>query len=332
MSIHSIGIIGGGAWGTALAQICRKAGRDVLLWAREESVTEAINHHHQNSTYLPGIALDKDIRATSSISNMGAAETLLLVAPAQHVRELCKVLGPLVKPKAPLIICTKGIEIQTGDRMSEIVAASLPDHPIAVLSGPTFAGEVAQGKPTAVTIACKNVDLANELAQRLSSRYFRPYASNDVTGVELGAAIKNVLAIGCGIVMGRGLGENARAAVITRGLNEMSRLIVACGGKMETAMGLSCLGDLVLTCGSLQSRNMSLGHALGKGEALEKILGARHSVTEGVSTSAAAVILAKKYNVEMPLVEAVHSVLHEGADIDATITQLLSRPLRAEEI
>jgi glycerol-3-phosphate dehydrogenase (NAD(P)+) len=327
---QKIGVVGAGAWGTALAQAARFAGRDVVLYAREKDLAAAISSQHVNGSYLPKIKLDPAITATADLAALSACEALLIVTPTQHIRALCEPLKNL-PASVPLVICSKGIEISSGKLLSELVAELLPQRPLAVLSGPTFASEVAQGLPAAVAIASKDAVLATQLCETLGSRSFRPYFSPDVIGVQIGGAIKNVLAIGCGIVLGRGLGENARAALIARGLAEMLPLAMALGGKRETLMGLSGLGDLVLTCSSSQSRNMSLGLALGQGRKLEAILAERHTVAEGVSTAKAAVALARDHKIEMPLVEAVYAILHEKADISSTIEKLMSRPFRAED-
>jgi glycerol-3-phosphate dehydrogenase (NAD(P)+) len=250
--------------------------------------------------------------------------------PAQHLRAVLGELAPRLDAATPLVLCAKGIEEETGKLLSEIVAELAPDNPFAVLSGPTFAAEVAAGLPTAVTVASSDQALTARLAEALATSSFRPYASTDPTGAELGGALKNVIAIACGIVEGAGLGANARAALMTRGLAEIVRLGVRLGAKAETFLGLSGLGDLTLTCNSLQSRNCSLGVALGEGRALADILAERQAVTEGVATSAAAVRLARRLDVDMPVVTAVDGILHSYADIGATIRALLARPLKAE--
>jgi glycerol-3-phosphate dehydrogenase (NAD(P)+) len=328
--MQRFGIIGGGAWGTALAQVLRRAGRDVTLWAREIEVVAAINTGHANPIFLPGVALDAGIRATGDLADAACADALLLVAPAQHVREMCEALAASLPVQTPVVICTKGIEEETGALMSEVVAASLPQAALSVLSGPTFAAEVANGLPTAVTLAASDAALGQRLIAALGTREFRPYLSADVAGAQIGGAVKNVMAIACGVVMGRGFGDNARAALITRGLAEMVRLAVAKGGKAETLMGLSGLGDLTLTCSSTQSRNHSLGLALGKGEGLDHYLAGRRSIAEGVSSASAAAALAKQLKVEMPIVAAVDAILHNGAAIDTVIEALLTRPFKAE--
>ena len=328
--MQRFGIVGGGAWGTALAQVLRRAGRYVALWAREAEVVAAINERHNNPLFLPGVVLDPAIRATGDLGEAARADALLLVAPAQHLRALCKQLGPSLAPATPLVICAKGIEEESGALLSEVVAASLPQAGLAVLSGPTFAAEVANGLPTAITLAAGDAELGQRLIAALGTREFRPYFSDDVAGAQIGGAVKNVMAIACGIVMGRGFGDNARAALITRGLAEMVRLALAKGGKPETLMGLSGLGDLTLTCCSMQSRNHSLGIAIGKGEKLDAYIAGRRSVAEGVSSSAAAAALARNLGIEMPIVSAVDAILHRGAAIDEVIEALLTRPFKAE--
>ncbi|HUK09374.1 MAG TPA: NAD(P)H-dependent glycerol-3-phosphate dehydrogenase [Stellaceae bacterium] len=328
--MERIGIVGAGAWGTALALALSRAGQRALIWAHEPETVEAINRRHENPLFLPGIALDPALEATGDLARTAACGIVLLATPAQHLRATATALAPALDAATPLVICAKGIEEGTGALMSEVVAASLPRNAIAVLSGPTFAGEVARGLPTAITLAAPDAALGRRLAQSIGSKTFRPYVSDDVPGAQVGGAIKNVVAIACGIVVGRKLGDNARAALITRGLAEMVRLALAKGGRAETLMGLSGLGDLTLTANGLQSRNHSLGVALGQGESLQAILAARRSVAEGVSSARAAAALASRLQVEMPIVAAVDAILHRGAPIDTVIEELLSRPLRAE--
>ena len=325
-----ISIIGAGAWGTALALAARRAGNDVTLWAYEADIVAAINDAHENTLYLPGVTLDPAIRATADLAEAASADALLLAAPAQHMRTTIAPLAGHLPPATPLIVCAKGIEQETLALMSEAVAEIFPQNPVFILSGPTFAADVAAGRPTAVTLAGSDLAAAQVLADRLSSDRFRPYSGDDVIGAQIGGAIKNVLAIACGIAEGRGFGDNARAALVTRGLAELTRLCLAKGGRAETMMGLSGLGDLVLTCTSTQSRNYSLGLALGAGRTLAEILGERHSVAEGVYTASAAVALAAKLGIEMPIATAVDAVLNKGADINVVIEALLARPLRAE--
>ncbi len=328
--LHTIGIIGSGAWGTALAQAMHGTGKNVIMFGRNKEVIDEINAHHRNSCYLPDAQIDAAIKATRDETQLKACDVLLLVVPAQHVRTTVMRIAEHVAKDTPIVICAKGIETSSSKLMGDVVKESFHDNPLAVLSGPTFAAEVVRGLPTAVTIAASSLSLAKHLCEQLGSRTFRPYASDDIIGVEIAGALKNVIAIGCGIVMGKGLGENARTALMTRGLRELTRLAVAVGAQGETLMGLSGLGDLVLTCGSTQSRNMSLGAALGRGEVLADILKSRVSVTEGVSTSLAAQALGKAHHIETPIIDAVVAILHHGADINDVTQRLLSRPLTTE--
>ena len=326
-----VAIIGGGAWGTALALVAARAGAGVVLWARDPAIVSAINDRHQNHPYLPGVALDPAVGATSELeAALNYAEAALLVVPAQFMRGVLGLLQPLLPPGMPLLLCAKGVEIGSLRTMSELAHELVPGSPLAVLSGPSFAGEVARDLPTAVTIASGEAELAEALMATLGTARFRPYRSDDPIGVEIGGALKNVLAIACGIVEGRGLGDNARAALVTRGLSEMIRMGVAKGAQADTFRGLSGLGDLVLTCTAGQSRNYTLGLALGQGMSLEAVLGGRRSVVEGVATAAAVARLAARLGVEMPIAAAVDGVLHGGVAIDAMIEALLSRPHRSE--
>lgn len=328
--MDTIGIIGAGAWGTALALVARRAGRRVVLWAHETDTVSAIRERRENP-FLPGVTLDLEITATNDMKEAAAADAILLVPPAQHLRAVAATLAPHVKNNPPIVICAKGIESKTGALMSEALAAAMPGARACVLSGPTFATEVARGLPTAVTLASADEAAGASLAAALASRHFRVYRSDDVTGAQLGGAVKNVIAIACGVVMGRGLGDNARAALVTRGLAEIARLGRAMGAKPETIMGLSGLGDLALTCAGEQSRNLSLGMALGRGEKITDILAKRRSVAEGVATAGSVVTLAARHGVEMPIAAAVDAVANKGADIDAAIAALLARPPAQEE-
>ncbi len=330
--MDSIGIVGAGAWGTALAATARRAGRKVSLWARESELAQAINATRRNTLYLPDVELAEGIRATTDLAEVAAADALLLVTPAQHLRAACRSLAPLWRAGVPAVICAKGIEQTTGAMMTEVVEAELPAAAIAVLSGPTFAIEVARGLPTAVTLACADAALGQALVEAIGTTSFRPYLADDLVGAEIGGAVKNVLAIACGIVEGRGLGDNARAALITRGLAELTRLAVAKGGRPETLMGLSGLGDLILTASSPQSRNYSLGLALGEGRSLSDILSQRRAVTEGVWSAGAVVEMAASLGAEMPICQAVDAVINKGAALDEAIRALLSRPFRAEGV
>jgi glycerol-3-phosphate dehydrogenase (NAD(P)+) len=324
-------VIGAGAWGTALAIVAQRAGTGAILWARDPEVAAAINERHQNPYYLPGVALDPAIAATADIeSAVATADAALLAVPTQFLRGVLGALRGRVRPGLPVLHCAKGIEIGTLATMSQIGAELLPGSPYAVLSGPSFAAEVASGLPTAVTIAGTDTAVAKLFMAALGGNRFRPYLSPDPVGAEIGGAVKNVLAIACGIVVGRGLGDNARAALITRGLAEMVRLGLAQGAQAETFRGLSGLGDLVLTCGAGQSRNHALGLALGHGHSLEAALAGRRSVVEGVATAAAAAELAARLGIEMPISEAVDAVLHRGVAIDEMTDRLLRRPYRSE--
>lgn len=325
-----VGVIGAGAWGTALAALARSEGAEVTLWAREPEAVEAINRQHRNTLFLPDVPLDPGIRATNDLPAAAGAEILLLVTPAQHLRALCRQLAPSLPASAMVVICSKGIEKQSGALMSEVAAAELPKARLAVLSGPTLAHEVARGLPTAVTLACADARAGHHLAEQLGRPHFRCYYSDDVIGAQIGGAVKNVLAIGCGIVRGRALGENARAALLTRGFAEMVRMGLAKGARAETMMGLSGIGDLVLTCTAEGSRNYSLGLALGRGESLESLLGARQTVAEGVATAEAVTLLAEKLGVEMPISAGINSILHHRASIDSAMRSLLARPVANE--
>jgi glycerol-3-phosphate dehydrogenase (NAD(P)+) len=328
--MQRIGILGAGAWGTALAMTARRAGRDVVIQAHEPDVARDINDDHKNERYLPGVALDPAIRATTDVADAVRADAVLIVVPAQHARDVLRRAAPHWPADTPAVVCAKGIEQRTHALMSEVVSASVPAAPVAALSGPSFAAEVAHELPAAVTLACRDDTVLKTLPGALGTRGFRIYSSDDVIGCELGGAIKNVLAIACGIAIGRGLGDSARAALITRGLAEMTRLAVALGAHAETLAGLSGLGDLVLTCNAMQSRNFSFGVALGHGRALHAILAERPGVTEGVFTAASVVARAREHRVPMPICEAVDAVLNRDADLNDSIMALLARPFRPE--
>ncbi len=327
---NKVSVIGGGAWGTALATMAARAGRDVLIWAREDDVVTSINEHHENKDFLPGVALPESLRATGDIGEAAAADIILLVVPAQFVRSIGLELKPFLKGSTPLVLCAKGIEQSTGQLMNELVTEILPKSPLAVLSGPTFAREVARDKPSAVTIASKYQQIAQNIAETLGQPTFRPYLSSDVVGAEVGGAVKNVLAVACGIVAGLDLGENARAALITRGLAEMVRFGEIFGAKRETMMGLCGLGDLILTCSSDQSRNMSLGMALGQGKTVEDIMSGRKTVAEGYHTAGILAEIAARENIEMPIAGAVNEILHKGGDVKKIVQDLMNRPYVSE--
>ncbi|MFN4096215.1 MAG: NAD(P)H-dependent glycerol-3-phosphate dehydrogenase [Sphingomonas sp.] len=321
-----IGVLGGGAWGTALAQVAARNDQQVTLWAREDDVVASINTAHENALFLPGIPLAPTIRATSDLAALSDCDALLVVVPAQFLRS---VLSQLPTGNRPLVLCAKGIEAGTQKLVAEIARELHPDAPVAVLSGPTFAHEVAKGLPTAVTLACEDDALREALAERLGGATFRTYGSSDVTGAEIGGAVKNVLAIACGVVEGAGLGLNARAALIARGFAEMTRFGVARGGRPETLAGLSGLGDLVLTCSSTNSRNFSLGVGLGQGKAAADLLADRRTVAEGAATAPVLREAARAAGVEMPVTEAVCALL-EGTPVRTVVDALLARPPRGE--
>ena len=323
-AFEKVGVLGAGAWGTALAQQASQAGRSVLLWGRDAALIEAMGQSRENRRYLPGIPLSEGIALEREITALAETDLILAVVPAQALRANLDVLSGLSWTPRPLVICAKGIEAGSGLLMTEVAAEVLPDWPLAVLSGPTFAAEVARGLPTAVTLAAEQEGLAEELAAALGTKTLRPYASRDVISAEVGGAVKNVIAIACGLVEGLGLGENARAALITRGLAEMARLAAAKGGGPQGLMGLAGIGDLSLTCNSPTSRNYRLGLALAKGG------DAPGDLAEGAASAPAVVALAARLGVEMPIAEAVTAVLQEGADPMEMARGLLSRPFRRE--
>ncbi|CAN5285906.1 NAD(P)H-dependent glycerol-3-phosphate dehydrogenase [soil metagenome] len=325
-----VGVLGGGAWGTALAQVCARADLPVTLWAREPEVVAGVNGAHENTLFLPGVALEAGVRATTDIAEAASCDVVLAVPPAQHMRATLRALAATAKPDVTVVLCSKGIEQGSLKLMTQVLAETLPHARAAVLSGPSFAGEVARGLPTAVTLACEDEALATRIAAAVAAPGFRPYLSDDMIGAEAGGAVKNVLAIACGIVEGRGLGRSAHAALITRGFAEMTRLAVALGARAETLSGLCGLGDLVLTCSSPQSRNMSLGLALGQGKTVEEALSGKLSVAEGAASAPAVRQLAASLGVETPICEAVAALLAGEVDVDAAIGGLLSRPLRPE--
>ncbi|WP_285713160.1 NAD(P)H-dependent glycerol-3-phosphate dehydrogenase [Erythrobacter oryzae] len=324
---QTIGVIGAGAWGTALAQMLASDGRDVILWAYEPEVVAAINAEHRNPLYLPSASLAPTIRATGDLSDLASLDIVLVVTPAQV---LGRVLSGLPACPRDLVLCSKGIEAGTGRMMFDVAAEAAPDSEIAVLSGPTFAHEVAAGLPTAVTLACDGgLEQWERLAPALARPTFRPYYSDDVIGAEIGGAVKNVLAIACGVVDGLGLGQNARAALIARGYAEMLRFGEALGARAETLSGLCGLGDLVLTCSSTSSRNFSLGKALGEGASSANLMADRRTVAEGAHTAPVLADLAASRGIAMPIVAAVDAIL-KGEDARAVVAALLARPLKAE--
>ena len=323
-----IGVLGGGAWGTALAQVLASGGDDVLLWARNASVVDAINMRHENPAYLPGRPLSPLIRATRDPAALRTARLLLVVTPSQHMRA---VLSGFSAEAQPLILCSKGIEASTRQFMHQVAREAMPGSPVAVLSGPTFAHEVTDGLPTAVTLAAEEEAQARLLADVIARPTFRPYASDDLVGAEIGGAVKNVLAIACGVVAGAGLGQNARAALIARGFAEMTRFGLAMGARPETLAGLSGLGDLVLTCTSDRSRNFALGMGLGEGQAADALLANRHTVAEGAFTAPVLLDMAQTYGIDMPVTAAVCDLLGGARGVADVVAALLARPLRTEQ-
>lgn len=331
-------VIGGGAWGTALAMTSSYAGRLTSIWIRESEVVHQIRETRRNP-FLPDHPLPVEITVTDSLEiAVKGAELVLLVVPSQHLRTMARRVEALLPAGVPVLVCSKGIETDTGKLMSAVVADEMPGRPQAVLSGPSFASEVAEGQPTAVTIATDCADQALHESQNLAARCaltlttatFRPYLSSDPVGAEVGGAVKNVLAIACGIAAGRGLGSNTRAALISRGVAEIKRLTVALGGNPETVSGLAGIGDLALTCSSEQSRNFSFGKALGQGRTPEEALAGKVAVVEGMVNALSVTALARRLGIEMPICEAVAAVIHQGVPVERAMAELLTRPLRGE--
>lgn len=327
----TISIIGAGAWGTALAQNVARNGRDVVLWARDPGLADTINTRHVNQTYLPHHPLDHHISATNDLAVACSSDILVPVVPAQYLRAILEQIAQYTIKGKPLVICAKGIEVTTGKLMSQVAIETVPDTLISVLSGPNFAHEISKGLPSAATLACMDQKRILPVRDALASKSFRIYLTDDLIGTQIGGAVKNVIAIVCGIVAGRNMGENARAAVVTRGLHEMARLAHVLGGRRETLMGLSGIGDLILTCSSMQSRNFSLGYELGQGKPLQAILAERPGVTEGIPTAEALVKLAQQHKIDMPIVEALHHCLSGKMQIDQAIHALMDRPYQMEE-
>jgi glycerol-3-phosphate dehydrogenase (NAD(P)+) len=329
-----LGVIGAGSWGTSLAIAAGRAGSDIVLWSRSSDVTNDINNNQLNSKYLGNISIHQNVKATCDIKDIAGCDAILLVIPAQGLRVFLSLLlesksGAIINSAIPLVICAKGVEQDSLSLMSDVVSKYFPENPIAILSGPNFADEIAKGLPACATIACADASAADKIIQMMGSKFFRLYYSDDVIGAQIGGSVKNILAIACGIAIGKGLGENARAALVTRGIAEIGRLCVKMGGKQETLLGLSGIGDIMLTCGSEKSRNMSLGIAIGKGVSLSEILENGKTV-EGVKTSQSVAMLAHKLGVDMPITCAVKSILHDNADIDKAVHMLLERPFSAE--
>lgn len=322
-----VAVLGGGAWGTALATIAARSGHDVALYARDEATVEDINRNRRNERYLPSIALADGIKASTDAAEVLADAALVLaVFPAQAMRDGLGGIASHVPPAAAIVLCAKGIERSTGRLISEVVSEILPGHTISALSGPSFATDVARGLPTAVTIASSESETADRLALLLSGPAFRCYSTDDLIGVEIGGALKNVLALAAGAATGRGLGASAQAALVTRGFAELRRIAQALGARPETVMGLSGLGDLMLTCSSPQSRNYSYGMALGAGRPLEGL-----PLAEGVATAPIAAEICAKRGIDAPIISAVTALLARRLTVDEAVTALLNRPLKTED-
>ena len=327
----TVSVIGAGAWGTALAQVIADQGKDTIIWTRDNTLAREINATHVNESYLPSIALNHRINATSDLEIAMRGEVILMVTPAQYMRGILANAQIFTRPEHKFVLCSKGIELKSGKMMSEVAAETLPDGtPIAILSGPNFAHEIAAGKPAATTLACPDEDIATLLQEALTSTHFRPYITNDLIGAQVAGALKNVIAIACGAAKGMDMGESARASLVTRGLAEIARLGHAMGAQYETFLGLSGVGDMILTCSSEKSRNFSLGYELGSGKNIANILASRRNVTEGVHTAEAALMLAKRYNVEMPISQAVHKCVNQGVALDEAMHEMLNRPVGHE--
>lgn len=328
--MRTAGVIGAGAWGTALAQICVRGGLDTRLWAREPEVVDSMTTRRENTLFLPGVALDPALAVTGDLADLAGCDLILAVAPAQHTRSALSAFAPHARAGVPIVLCSKGVERGSLKLMTTVLAETVPQAIPAVLSGPSFAGEAARGLPVAVTLACPDAGVGQRLLEALAGPNFRPYLSDDLIGAEVGGALKNVLAIACGISEGRELGRSAHAALITRGFAEIVRVAGALGGKAETAAGLCGLGDLVLTCSSPQSRNMSVGLALGRGMTLAEALSGKLSVAEGVESAPAVKALVRKLGVEAPICEVVADILAGELGVDEALARLLSRPLKSE--
>ena len=328
-----VGVIGGGAFGSAMACVMRRSGHETVLWAREPFTVQAINRDRINPLYLPRVKLEPGIRATSELARaVDGMDFLLMAVPAQYLRSVAQAMRDYVAPGTPIVNCAKGIERGSCALMPEVLAETLPGAVVAVLSGPAFARELAADLPTGVTFACADRDIGERVSRAIATRNFCTYLSDDVPGAAVGGAMKNVLAIACGIAEGRKLGANARATLITRGLAEMARLGLAKGARLESFMGLCGIGDLTLTCNNVQSRNMSLGVALGEGRRLADVLGERREVTEGAFSAEAIAQLAQQLEIAMPIVAAVDRVLNHGADLDQSIARLIAHPWHLEGI
>ena len=326
-----ISVIGAGAWGTALAEVISRQENKVNLWAREDDVVKSINTSNTNNLYLPNTKLSKLIIAHNNLNDVLDCDLLLMVTPAQFMRSILDDLKNDLNEEVPIVLCSKGIEVNTLCLMSEIAESIIPKNPLAVLSGPSFASDVVNNKPTAVTLACKNPTIGKSIADSINLTTFRPYLSEDVIGAQIGGATKNVIAIAAGVVEGQNLGDSARAATIARGYSEINRLAVALGGQEETLTGLSGMGDLILTCNSKTSRNFSLGMKLGQGLNAHEATNNLSSVAEGMYSAKAIDKLSKKLGIEMPITNAVNDLIERNRSLGEIIDDLLSRPIRREK-
>lgn len=325
-----ISVIGAGAWGTALAQIYAKEGHDVTLWARERLLTQTLIKDRRNIIYLPKIDLDPRLKITNDLSEAVQADIILNVIPAQYLRENLKQLTPLLRDNQSVVICAKGIETLSHSLLSDVFKAECPKAQLAFLTGPNFAIEIAGGLPSASTLACADAHIGQDIQSALTAKNLRLYLTTDIIGAQVAGAIKNVIAIACGIAHGLNLGESARAALVTRGLAEISRLTIALGGQRDTLMGQCGVGDLMLTCSSLKSRNFSCGVELAAGKKMDEIIASRNSVTEGISTAEATIKLMDDYKIDMPIVQSVYDCLYNSLPVRDAVTSILSRPARNE--
>lgn len=330
LNIQNVGVIGAGSWGTALAATIASAGRNVVLWARSSQHATEMATSRENKKYLPDVKLPANIVVTNDMAVFSHCDAVLMVSPAQAQRSVMAEFSTILKKGIPALICSKGIEQSSNLFMSDVLAEIAPDLEPYVLSGPSFAADVVRGLPTAVTLAGPTIEKAKIVGEAIGHANFRIYASDDIMGAQVGGAVKNVLAIACGISDGKKLGESCRAALITRAFSELTRLGKILGARPETLVGLSGFGDLSLTCSSPKSRNYSLGFKLGQGETLKEILGSRNTVSEGVFTAGVVVEIARKNNIEMPICEAVFAIVDGRSDPDTELARLLARPMRAE--
>ena len=327
---RNISIVGAGAWGTALAEVMSRQGHQINLWAKESAVVNSINSSHENDVFLPNVKLSDLIVAFNNLEQITNCDLLLVVSPAQYTRETLLEVSKTLKSETPIILCSKGIEISSLSLMSQITESIFPNNPIAILSGPSFAIDVVNNKPTAITLACKDLKIGKNIAESISLPTFRPYLSEDVIGAQIGGATKNVIAIAAGVVEGQKMGDSARAATIARGFSEIKRLAIAMGGKEETLAGLSGMGDLLLTCNSKTSRNYSLGIKLGEGQTIEEATNGLSTIAEGMYSAKAITKLAVQNKIDMPITQAVNDLIEEKYSVTDIIDNLLNRPIKEE--